>query len=93
MALFIYRAVRLIILRVADLAVVLPVERHVSGRQGWAGEISGLFEHPEGFLPLDFMKHYKTIFRKRNAFPMTETELKVMAALAIMGLKSTPTNG
>ncbi len=27
-----------------------PVERRVSARRGWAGEISSLFEHPEVFL-------------------------------------------
>jgi hypothetical protein len=29
----------------------------------------------------------------RSAFPITETELNVMAALAIIGLSSKPTNG
>lgn len=32
-------------------------------------------------------------FRKRNALPITETELKLMAAPAMMGLRSTPKNG
>jgi hypothetical protein len=36
---------------------------------------------------------YNSIFRNRNAFKMTETELKVIAALAIIGLRRTPTNG
>ena len=30
---------------------------------------------------------------KRSAFEITDTELKVIAALAIMGLSSTPKNG
>jgi hypothetical protein len=34
--------VTLIILRVADLAAALPVERCVSARRGWAGDISSL---------------------------------------------------
>ena len=31
--------------------------------------------------------------RRRNAFPITETELKLIAAAAIMGLKRTRMNG
>jgi hypothetical protein len=31
--------------------------------------------------------------RNRSAFAMTDTELKVIAALAIIGLKSKPKNG
>jgi len=30
----------------SSLAAALPAERRVSARRGWAGEISGLFEHP-----------------------------------------------
>ena len=36
---------------------------------------------------------YRGNLRNRSAFAMTETELNVMAALASMGLKRTPTNG
>ena len=31
--------------------------------------------------------------RKRNAFPITDTELRLIAALAIIGLKSQPKTG
>jgi hypothetical protein len=37
--------------------------------------------------------HYTTSLRSRSALAMTETELKVMAALAMMGLKSSPNTG
>ena len=37
-----YRSVRL----ASSLAAALPAERRVSARRGWAGENSGLFEHP-----------------------------------------------
>lgn len=30
------------------LPAALPVERRVSARRSWAGENSGLFEHPDG---------------------------------------------
>jgi hypothetical protein len=30
------------------LAAAAPVERRVPARRGWAGEMSGLFEHPAG---------------------------------------------
>ena len=33
------------------------------------------------------------ILRRRRALPMTETELKLMAAAAIMGLSSSPKTG
>ena len=32
-------------------------------------------------------------FRSRSALPMTDTELKLMAAPAMMGLRSKPKNG
>ena len=36
---------------------------------------------------------YSFIVRKRNAFAITETELKLIAAPAIIGLRRTPKNG
>jgi len=36
---------------------------------------------------------YSSILRSRSALAMTETELKVMAALAIIGLSSSPVAG
>src|SRR5262249_18017951 len=36
---------------------------------------------------------YKFNERKRSALPITETELKLIAALAIIGLSSQPANG
>jgi hypothetical protein len=33
-----------------DSPAALPAERRVSARRGWAGEKSGLFEHPAGVL-------------------------------------------
>jgi hypothetical protein len=33
------------------------------------------------------------VFRSRSAFVITDTELKLIAAAAIMGLKSNPENG
>jgi hypothetical protein len=35
-----------------SLAAALPVERRVSPRRGWAGEKSGLFEHPRECSPV-----------------------------------------
>ena len=35
----------------SSLAAALPAERRVSARRGWAGGISGLFEHPEAIAP------------------------------------------
>jgi hypothetical protein len=40
-----------------------------------------------------FLVFYKVSLRSRRALAMTETELKVIAALAIMGLKSSPNTG
>jgi hypothetical protein len=37
--------------------------------------------------------HQSTTLRSRSALPITETELNVMAALAIIGLSSKPKNG
>jgi hypothetical protein len=41
------------------------------------------------FFPAD----YSASLRSRSALAMTETELKVIAALAMMGLKSSPKTG
>ena len=41
-----YRSVRL----TSSLAAALLGQGRVSARQGWAGEKSGLFEHPAGAL-------------------------------------------
>ncbi len=41
-----YRSVRL----ASSLAAALPAERRVLARRGWAGEKSGLFEHPEAIV-------------------------------------------
>jgi len=38
-------------------------------------------------------RDYSSTFRSRRAFVMTETELKLIAALAIIGLRRTPKNG
>jgi|GEM_PF-6667191 len=44
-----HRAPRRVSLR-SSLAAALPAERRVLARRGWAGEKSGLFEHPEILL-------------------------------------------
>ena len=47
-----------------------------------------------GVTPLfSWETHYSSKLRRRSALPMTETELNVMAALAIIGLRSTSKNG
>jgi hypothetical protein len=43
-----YRSVRL----ASSLAAALPAERRVLARRGWAGEKSGLFEHPARCSPV-----------------------------------------
>ncbi len=45
------------------------------------------FERPQGFRP------QSSTWRSRSALEMTETELRVIAALAIIGLKSQPKAG
>jgi hypothetical protein len=37
--------------------------------------------------------HQSTTLRSRSAFPITGTDLNVMAALAIIGLSNTPNHG
>lgn len=39
------------------------------------------------------LNSYRSAFLRRSAFMITETELKVIAALAIMGLSSSPKYG
>jgi hypothetical protein len=38
-----------------SLAAALLGIRRVSARQGWAGEKSGLFEHPEDYVDIETM--------------------------------------
>jgi hypothetical protein len=44
-------------------------------------------------LRVGLVQFYSSRLRKRSAFTMTETELKVMARLAIIGLKRIPNQG
>jgi len=46
----------------------------------------------EGLL-IDVGNYPNSTLRKRKAFATTETELKLMAALAMMGLSKIPKNG
>lgn len=69
-----------------------------SRSRGTPNPSSQLFSHHgfyRGRMPFlnNLMKRYRAILRRRSAFAMTDTELNVMAALAIIGLKRTPTNG
>ena len=41
----------------------------------------------------DTERTYNSICRSRSAFEMTDTELNVIAALAIIGLSNNPVNG
>ena len=47
---------------------------------------------PQCRIVLRFQR-YRLALRSRNALPMTETELKLMAALAIIGLNNRPNQG
>ncbi len=42
---------------------------------------------------LDYSPNHSFVFRNRRALLMTETELKLIAAPAMMGLSSKPKNG
>ena len=53
---------------------------------GEIGRFCSLFPRPP---PL----YYNFTFRSRRALPMTETELRLIAAPAIIGLSSRPKNG
>ena len=48
---------------------------------------------PFGIRIIKVGEHYNATFRKRSALVMTDTELNVMAALAIIGLRSKPKKG
>jgi hypothetical protein len=50
-----------------DSPAALLGTRRVSARQGWAGEISGLFEHPEGCFFLLGVQALKVLLC-RNGF-------------------------
>ena len=39
------------------------------------------------------LQRYRPALRSRNALPMTETELRLIAALAIIGLNNRPNQG
>jgi len=62
---------------------------------GWFSVAVGVWIHGRG--PGAVLIHRQTAYsftlRKRRALVMTETELKLMATPAIIGLSSTPKNG
>ena len=43
--------------------------------------------------PAQQQRFYKASFRSRSALPITDTELRLIAALAIIGLSRMPKNG
>jgi hypothetical protein len=59
-----YRSVRL----ASSLAAALLGTRRVSARQGWAGEKSGLFEHPAGVLLLSMTSEPVTCWSAHIVF-------------------------
>lgn len=77
----------------------LPVGKPDSGRHGWwptrqrpIGSRQKDFSHG-GEFPSGNAKPYKANRFRRSALLMTEMELKVIAALAMIGLKSKPKAG
>ena len=46
-----------------------------------------------GLVPARALRHQSLTVRSRSALAITDTELKVIAALAMIGLKSSPKNG
>ena len=63
-----------------SLAAALPAERRVLACRGWAGEKSGLFEHPEGMFSV--IPHVRTIEApaRHNTFLTASYELLRRAA-------------
>ena len=62
-------------------------ERVISEQQHRRGP-----DGPWAVVPTDGLCHTST-YRRRKAFAITETELKLMAAAAIIGLNNNPRNG
>jgi hypothetical protein len=52
----------------SSLAAALLGTRRVSARQGWAGEKSGLFEHPETILPSTPFERFEQHFMHKSSF-------------------------
>ena len=79
----------------SGFGVAHPALQHGRGQGGMGEQQQGerdedpLHETP----PQTIDTGYSFSFRSRSAFPITETELNVMAALAIMGLSRIPTKG
>lgn len=65
------------------------------GHSGWHPSNGMWLWSTDGRLAFEGLRviHSILALRKRNALPMTDTELKLMAALAIIGLSSKPENG
>ena len=55
----------------------------------WEAEVAGLSKDPL----VDCVRSYSFTFRRRSEFVITETELKLMAAAARIGLSNRPKNG
>jgi len=67
----------------------------ISKMAAWSVYWSGAVKTPtftSGRSSRSFI-YYKSRCRKRNALAITETELRLIAALAIIGLSSTPETG
>ena len=64
----------------------LPHHTHL--QSDMAGTLNGWYYDSWGMC-----RFYNVTLRKRNALPITDTELRLMAAAAIMGLSSSPNTG
>ena len=60
-----YRSVRL----ASSLAAALIGTRRVSAHRGWAGEKSGLFEHPARCSPVVLDVRTSEVLAHQNSFP------------------------
>ena len=68
---------------------------HLSNRSAFLTDGGDEYQETNGesFVAHPFVIAYTFTCRNRNAFPITETELNVIAALAIMGFRSKPVKG
>jgi S1-C subfamily serine protease/Tfp pilus assembly protein PilF len=80
-----YRSVRL----VSSLAAALLGTRRVSARQGWAGEKSGLFEHPADYSCTITVRIMTALCRPKNEF-FSKLPASVSLLVALLLLVSTP---
>ncbi len=74
----------------SSIAAALPAERRVTVRRGWAGETSGLFEHPDALLTLTPLRKLLVSTLQYDPSKLAHFPLRGWSGLALLRMVNDP---